>query len=113
MKYLLIAVATVAVLVVLVVVGMRLLLPPSLCDLVAVLDAAFDAGDDILAAVKDFLSAVSDDMVAGLDGNLRIAAEALVVAAKGVVALAFAPVEIVLNVVGPALDAADTACSIA
>ena len=113
MKYLLIAVGTLVVLAILVVAGVRFLLPPSFCDLVAILDAAFDAGDDVLAAVKDFLASVSDDMIAGLDGNLRVAAEALVVASKGVVAAALAPVELVLRIVGPVLDAADTACSVA
>ena len=96
-----------------VVVGIPWLLPESFCDLVAALNAAFDAGEDLLAAVKEFLASVTDEMLAGLDGNLRVAAEVLVAAAKAVVSLAVAPVAVIANVIGSALDAAATACSVA
>ena len=96
-----------------VVAGIQSLVSESFCDLVAALDTAFDAGEDLLAAVKEFLASVTDEMLAGLDGNLRVAAEALVAAAKAVVSLAVAPVAVIANVVGAALDAAATACSVA
>ena len=98
---------------VVVVVGIQSLLSESFCDLVAALDTAFDAGEDLLAAVKEFLASVTDEMLAGLDGNPRVAAEVLVAAAKAVVSLAVAPVAVITNLIGSALDAAATACSVA
>ena len=106
-------VGLVVVAAVVVVVGIPWLLPESFCDLVAALDTAFDAGEDLLAAVKEFLASVTDEMLAGLDGNLRVAAEVLVAAAKAVVSLAVAPVAVITNLIGSALDAAATACSVA
>ena len=100
----------VLVLAVIVVWAVLQLLPPTLCDLVLVLDAAFDTGENTRDAVEEFWAQVTDEMVVGLPDELRVPAEVLVATIEAVVALPRLIADVLFDRIDPALDAAATAC---
>ena len=54
------------------------------CDLVLVLDATVDVGEDIYRAMEDFYNKITDGMVAALPDDLRPLAESLVAVVDGI-----------------------------
>ena len=84
--------------------------PLSFCDIVLVLDAAVDAGEDIYRALEEFWNGVTDEMVAGLPEELSGPAEVLLVVVEGMLS---APVALVSSVTGGldrAIDTVAVAC---
>ena len=75
--------AVVAVLGVAIWLILNLLSPVSFCDIVLVLDAALDTGEDIYRAMEDFFSQVNDTMVMALPDDIRRPGEVLVQVVDG------------------------------
>ena len=84
---------------------LNLLSPVSFCDIVLVLDAALDAGEDIYRAMEDFFSQVTDSMVMALPDDIRRPAEVLVRVVDGLLSGPRALASLVFDRLDPAVDA--------
>ena len=84
--------------------------PTSFCDIVLVLDAALDTGEDIYRAMEDFFSQVTDSMVAALPDDIRRPAEVLVQVVDGLLSGPRLLASLIFDRLDPVVDAAAVAC---
>ena len=108
MNRLLVGIAVVGIAVV-GIVGLVLFLPSALgfCDLIVVLAAAIEVGENVVEAVKEFLDADPASLVGDLPDNAQGAARAVIVATQAVVRVAGSLLGFVLptGVLGALTDA--------
>ena len=105
----LIAGVAVAVIVVVGIIGVILILPAALgfCDLIVVLAAAIEVGENVIEAVNEFLDKDPASLVGDLPNDAQGAARAVITAAQAVVRVAGSVLGFVLpsGVLGALTDA--------
>ena len=91
---------------------LNFLSPVSFCDIVLVLDAVLDTGEDIYRAMEDFYSQVTDSMVAALPDDIRRPAEVLVQVVDGLLSSPRLLASLVFDRLDPVVDAVAVACRV-
>ena len=92
---------------------LNLLSPVSFCDIVLVLDAALDTGEDIYRAMEDFFSQVNDTMVMALPDDIRRPGEVLVQVVDGLLSGPRLLASLLFDRLDPVVDAVAVACRVA